>query len=241
MQPFLLDALHYVISTFWTEPSRLEVGVLECMRRPGKLFKPPILAQLNTIFKDEHLLWFEYFKYSWIHDSRHHPASISELVATIEGSEDRLLILVSGRETGTQEHYLLGICIPYPNRDGHRIQPKQEQDWPTCSLFELSPVQSVFGGNLECPAWTLSGEEILFGDPENGVALVLKNGLSQASFTQSVKGPSEPIYRPTPWRGSFSIDLEVDGIEICYEDNSISTEESTDSDRNDYGSETMEH
>lgn len=244
MQPFLLDALHYVISSLWMEPPRLEAGVLECLRQPGKLFKPPILFQLNTIFKNGLIHWFEYLKFSWIHDIQHHPASTSELVETIEESEDRLLILVSGKDTKTQDEYLLGMFIPSPRQDGHRIQPKQGENWPICSLFELSPIHSVFRGNLECPAWMPSGDEISFsfGDPENGVELVLKNGLAQASFTQSLngRGRNEPIYKPTLWRGSFSIDLEVDEIEICYEDAGISTEQSTDLDQHDCGSETME-
>lgn len=69
---------------------------------------------------------------------------------------------------------------------------------------------------------------------------MLKNGLEKASFTQSLNGLNEPIYRLTLWRGSFFIDLEVDGIEIYYEDTSSSTEESTDLDQQDCGSETME-
>jgi hypothetical protein len=69
---------------------------------------------------------------------------------------------------------------------------------------------------------------------------VLKNGLSQASFTQRVNGRNAPIYEPTLWRGSFSIDLDVDGIEICYEDTSSSAEEATDSDQDNFGSVPME-
>lgn len=223
-----------------TEPSRFEADVPKCLHQPGKLFRTPILSQLNTIFKNDLILWFEYFKFSWIHDIRHHPVSTSELVATIEQSEDRLLILVSGKDTKTQDEYLLGMFIPSPKQDCHRIQPKQGENWPICSLFELSPIQSGFGGNLECPAWTVSGDEISFGDSENGIALMLKNGLAKASFTQSLNGRNEPIYRPILWRGSFSVDLEVDGIEICYEDTSSSTEENTDLDQHDCGSESTE-
>lgn len=84
MKPFLLDALHNVISSLWTEPPRLEADVLKCPYQPGALFRPPILSQLNTIFRIGQILWFEYFKFSWIHDIRHHPVSTSELVATIE-------------------------------------------------------------------------------------------------------------------------------------------------------------
>jgi hypothetical protein len=210
------------------------------MRQPGKLFKSPILAQLNTIFNNARIIWFEYLKFSWFLGNQNLRVSASELVATIEESEDRILILVSAKDTKTQEDYLLGMFIPSPNKDGHRIQSKQEAEWPICSLFELSPIQSIFGGNLECPAWTLSGDELSFGDPENGVALVLKNGLSQASFTQRVNGRNAPIYEPTLWRGSFSIDLDVDGIEICYEDTSSSAEEATDSDQDNFGSVPME-
>jgi hypothetical protein len=149
---------------------------------------------------------------------------------------------VPGKDLSDQKDYLLGMCIiPCPDRDGHRIKPKQEEKWPTCSLFELSPVQSVLEGKLGCPAWTLSGEKILFGDPQNGVAVVLEDRLSQASFTLNVKSPNEPTYKPTLWRSRFPIDLEVDAIEICYEDSSISTEETTDSDGNDCGSKTMEN
>ena len=36
---------------------------------------------------------------------------------------------------------------------------------------------------IECPAWTLSGEGISLGDAESGVALMLENGPSLASFT----------------------------------------------------------
>lgn len=130
------------------------------------------------------------------------------------------------------------MFIPSPTQDGHRIQPKQGDNWLICPLFELSPIQTVFGENLECPAWTLSRDEISFGDPENGV--LLKNGLAKASFYQSLNGRNEPIYKLTPWRGSFCIDLEVDGIEICYEDTSSSTEESTGLDQHDCGSESTE-
>ncbi|OKO94553.1 hypothetical protein PENSUB_11820 [Penicillium subrubescens] len=186
-------ALHDIISSLLTEPSHLEANVLKCLHQPGKLFKTHILFQLNTIFKNDLILWFEYFKFSWNHDIRHHPVSTSELAAMIEQSEDRLLILVSGKGTKTQDKYLLGMFIPSPKQDCHRIQPKQGENWPICSLFELSPIQSVFEANLECPTWTLSGDEISFGDPENGVALVLKNGLGKASFTQSLNGRNEPI------------------------------------------------
>jgi hypothetical protein len=39
---------------------------------------------------------------------------------------------------------------------------------------------------------------VVFGDPKNGVSLLLKNGFERAIFFQAIDGPDDPIYTPFP-------------------------------------------
>ncbi|KAJ5577980.1 uncharacterized protein N7459_006944 [Penicillium hispanicum] len=212
--PFLLDALLYLTCLFWRDPVRPKQTILARLRNPGKLLTAPILAQINSLLQYDNPAWFETFEFPWYHESSLNSADTSELVGFIQKTEEHVLVLVSGIETGSQIKYLLGVSIPYPVKDCRRIQPSEEHYGSVCSLFELSPVQNIYPGNLECPAWTInaSDQDIMFGDPGNGVALVLKNGLQRATFVQSLAGQDEPIYRPTTWRGNRCVDLEITAI-----------------------------
>lgn len=78
-------------------------------------------------------------------------------------------------------------------------------------------MHSRYQDNTGCPARAMLDEDIAFGDPKNGVTLVLKNGITSAAFLRRIDGPGDPIYFPIHSRGNRSVDLEVDGIEICCE------------------------
>lgn len=65
------------------------------------------------------------------------------------------------------------------------------------------------------------GEDIAFGDPKNGVALLLKNGLQSATFFHAIDSSDDPIYTPLHGRGARKVDLELDGIEICCQNSSV--------------------
>lgn len=188
------------------------------MRMSAKLFTAPIMRQLSSLFPALMLGWFDTLFWSWYREDTQRTANISDLVTAIKTAPEHILVMISGRERKTEEEYFLGLVIPCPGKDGDRIQPKEDEDFsvpPVCSLFELRPVQGIYPGTVESPAWTLNEEELSFGDPNNGVALVLHKDLAGATFIQNLDGEDEPIYNPIQWRGNRRAELEIDAIEIA--------------------------
>lgn len=189
------------------------------MRTSTRLFTGPLILQIGSILMHDALEWFDALLWSWYRGTALSPLAVLELLAPIKDRDDYVLILISGKDIQTRDLYTLGIFMPSVAKDGNRIQAESEDEpIPICSLWELSPAQGIYPGTIEFPAWTMSGEDLLFGDPENGVALVLQNGASRATFIQTLDGEDEPIYNPIKWRGNRFAELEIDAIEIAYGD-----------------------
>ncbi|KAJ5092013.1 hypothetical protein NUU61_006883 [Penicillium alfredii] len=219
--PTLLIPLYRILSAFSETQLPPSNELVRRLSKPGRLFNVPVMIQISTIFGLEDVLYIDECRLLWSHDAARDQANASELATVISKPELPVLILVSGKDTQTHEKYMFGAFIPCPSEDCKRIQPKRNDDHPICSLFELCPVQDVYGGSLECPAWTISDDGISFGDPQTGVALVVNNSLSRATFTQVLDGEDEPIYYPTVWRGNRRVDIKLEGIEVWCEDGDL--------------------
>lgn len=190
----------------------------------GNLTKTHTLLQLSILLQDQDQIWykdFEHLLYVGFDDYNLQATLIdaSAFATAISSNEDsdRVLILFSGREMKTGERYTLGAFIPCPSKDGSRIQHAEWEGAMGCLLFELSPVHDIYYGTVGSPAWTMEGNDLAFGDPNSGVALLLKNNSRQATLVQKLDGEDEPIYAPTAWRGNRHVELELDGVEIWIE------------------------
>lgn len=81
-------------------------------------------------------------------------------------------------------------------------------------LFQLSDIQDAFRGNASRPGPELDGGELVFGQRNNGVALVLKQDLERVTVSHNVSGQNKPMYVATTWRGDWQVEVEVGETEL---------------------------
>lgn len=145
------------------------------------------------------------------------PDTAVNLADAVTTTERPILLLVSGKiineNEECSENTVFGAFIANTARDGTEIQAKGQVDWHSTLLFQLSPVHDVFWGNLGRAGWEVIGEGLSFGNKDSGVALVLGKNLRRATLMQSMDR-KEGVYDATEWRGSWSLQVEVEGIEI---------------------------
>ncbi|ODM15015.1 hypothetical protein SI65_09510 [Aspergillus cristatus] len=170
----------------------------------------PILTQL-CISLNENTCW-EDFK---LLCSYNDPVEIPTIIEKVTHIHEAVVLLFSGSIAQTDEDILFGAFIPEPCKDGNEIQERDEHrlDLLSCFLFQLSPVHDVSWGNVGRPGWSVIGNELCFGDKDNGAALVLNNGMKAATLIWNVE-QKDPAYTASAWRGKDTMQVEVKAIEI---------------------------
>lgn len=143
------------------------------------------------------------------------PVEAPTIVDKITSPDDAAALLISGKIIHTCEEALFGAFIPVPSKDGYEIQ-EQHDHWPelfSCLLLELSPVHDVSWGNISRPGWSVTSDELCFGEKDNGAALVFQKGLKEATFTRNTE-QKDPAYTATAWRGNGTMEIDVEAIEL---------------------------
>lgn len=167
----------------------------------------PVFTQLSTILSDT--VCFDQLQFYKCYNVRDISLNASTLADAITTAPDPLILLISGKLTGAGEKAIFGYYLPWGGGD----------DASGLFLFQLSPFHDVFRGNGNRPGWVMENGEDIFGQRDNGVALVLDRDLRRASISHNPSGRKrEPAYRATSWRGDWQEEVEVEEIEIWVED-----------------------
>lgn len=119
---------------------------------------------------------------------------------------DPVIVLISGKITNTDERAIFGYHRPLSDL----VAP--------CVLFELSPIHDAFSGsdrNL-LGGKIYSGDNLVCGEKDNGVAFVLHKDLRHLQVSHKVSGQNEPMYGATEWRDDWTANL-VEEVEIWTE------------------------
>ena len=150
--------------------------------------------QLCLILREN--IYWEGFRQLYRYYPETDPVEAPTIVDNITSLDDAAVLLISGKIIHTCEEALFGAFIPVPSKDGYEIQ-EQHGHWPelfSCLLLELSPVHDVSWGNISRPGWSVTSDELCFGEKDNGAALVFQKGLKEATFTRNTWAEGSGVY-----------------------------------------------
>ncbi|KAK1753169.1 hypothetical protein QBC47DRAFT_431515 [Echria macrotheca] len=124
--------------------------------------------------------------------------------------------------------YIFGVFSYKPKEDRASIQ--NNTDLPSgfvgqerCAIFQLAPVQDVWRGVVGKPGWTVSDNEVVFGNDDScgGMVLKMKDGCRAVDIAHRTTGGDGSdggggyVYEPNGWRGNWSLaSLSIRDMEI---------------------------
>lgn len=163
-----------------------------------------MLSQLGTFISGtvcaEYLQLHKYYK---VNTTSISASTLAEQIAAVP--DPVIILLISGKIVQTGEKAIFGYHLPW-----------HETNDP-CFLFELSPVHDVFRGHGPRPGWKIDRDNLVFGESDNGVALVLEKDLKWMTVSHNTSKQNGPKYDATSWRGDWQVCVEVDEIEMWLE------------------------
>lgn len=146
------------------------------------------------------------------------PSNAEELLEFSSENYDEdtegFIIIISGVDVETFEPCTFGCYTYKPWVDRIRIEEREAERWERCVLFQTSPFQDVFRGNVGKTAWEASNGKLQFGSPSMGVGLKLTDGLKRAQLTHIPGDSAQSVFRATGSRGMFAITVNVKDIEV---------------------------
>lgn len=171
---------------------------MQHLPQPRNIATLPVFVQLSTILSDT--VCFDQLQFHKCYNVRDTSVNASTLANGMTTAPDPLILLICGKLTRTGEKAIFGYYLPWSGGD----------DASGLFLFQLSPFHDVFRGNGNRPGWGMENGEIIFGQRDNEVTLVLTGDLTRANlFHNSSAQKEEPAY----WQ-----EVEVEEIEIWVED-----------------------
>ncbi|RAH67772.1 uncharacterized protein BO66DRAFT_440707 [Aspergillus aculeatinus CBS 121060] len=132
---------------------------------PSKIVTRPILAQMGLIFAEP--VAFEALALRKTYPTTEKHETAETLAADLDNDGDLTVVLVAGRCTQSGLRAVSGFHLPWAEMEGAAA---------SCQLFELSPVQDVFRGDLSevaRPGYRLDEQtkQSVFGRQEKACSL----------------------------------------------------------------------
>ncbi|KAF4624205.1 hypothetical protein G7Y89_g13968 [Cudoniella acicularis] len=215
--PFLFSSLYRLFSSLLKkrdEENEDYQAFLLPPLPPNHLLTPLVLGQLSFIldstasFESAPLL----YQYD-VHQGTPSENATYEITSALKsrsGPFDFRILLISGKSLSTGEAFVFGSFI-MDLSESLEIVPLEDDAWERSFLFQISPTHDVFRSNVGNAAWTLD-DELWFGDKGKGMAMGLTDGVKKLKIAHDIK--SEGVYQTTSWRGDWTLELEIDKIEV---------------------------
>ncbi|KAL8393764.1 hypothetical protein RB595_003492 [Gaeumannomyces hyphopodioides] len=243
--PALLNPFHLLLEAFTkappNAPAQSEAGASAAQtaldRQTGEgIFSCGRLAQLRTFLQGRAGESIEDLQLKWEWDSGS-VTSGSEGVAGdlskfMHSAKEETFLLVRGSQVdgSSGESFTFGFYSARGAEDEASIEDicPTDNDVSVAAVFQLTPVQDAFPGILGRPAWGIreaKGNSVLqFGDLEAGASLKIDLSTERATFTHKVPVVGEElntsaVFRPSTWRGSWEVELNVGRLELWSQDN----------------------
>jgi hypothetical protein len=235
--PYLFAPFYRLLSTTFFDKSStidiLDASEVPSPLPPGKgngavILTRPLQSQLSTFLEASvYFGWLYRAHYFAIASGGADRPTAAALMSAVQAVPDEAILVVSGTsESG--EPCTFGLFSPRPRSDGASIQTDVNPDnagQERCVLFQLQPMHMVFKGVVGRPGWNIvNGDDndgsVTFGQG-GGMVLALNDGLRRATVRHQSGGEGDNkgtlAYTTSTWRGDWSTEFDVTGIEIWSE------------------------